>query len=153
MPRMTLKERFEDKFTPVTESGCWIWTATSDKRYGSFYTGDPDQPKMERAHRVSYKLYKGNIPEGILVCHECDVTLCVNPDHLFLGTHTDNMRDMANKGRAVFRTKYEVGVLEDIIFNLTPKEASEKYGIDAGHASRVKRGKTKLACNILEIIN
>jgi len=133
--------RFEEKYVPVTESGCWIWIASDDYRYGLFYTGESSS-KMEKAHRVSYKLYKGKIPNGLHVLHRCDNTFCVNPDHLFLGTHKDNMRDMVKKGRNKSEQKYSNEIIEDIIKNLTPKEAKNKYGIDSGYASRIKRGIT-----------
>ncbi len=89
-------ERFV-KFTRYKD-GCWIWTgAKRTSGYGVFKLDG----KAESAHRVSYKLFKGNIPEGIFVCHTCDNPMCVNPDHLFLGTASDNMMDAQNKGRLV----------------------------------------------------
>jgi hypothetical protein len=78
--------------------GCWIWTgATSGSSYGAAKMGG----KQWQAHRLSYTLHRGEIPAGLLVCHRCDVRTCVNPEHLFLGTHRDNMIDKVRKGRHV----------------------------------------------------
>lgn len=76
---------------------CWQWTGTrNNKGYGAlFFRG-----KVWRAHRVSYTIFCGEIPEGLLVCHHCDNPSCVNPSHLFLGHATTNMKDMVRKGRA-----------------------------------------------------
>lgn len=91
------KGRFESKFIPEPNTGCWLWTgAKAPRGYGSFYY--LEGPLL--AHRVSYLIYRGEIPEGMFVCHKCDVRCCVNPDHLFLGTNQDNMDDMVRKGRA-----------------------------------------------------
>ena len=75
---------------------CWLWTGclTLDK-YGRFWFNN----KIILAHRFSWEFHNGAIPEELFVCHKCDVRNCVNPDHLFLGTHQDNMSDKVNKGR------------------------------------------------------
>lgn len=75
---------------------CWIWTG-SISAYG--YGLTCRNSKTERAHRMAYELTYGQIPEGTLVLHKCDNRACVRPDHLFLGTQSDNIKDMDNKGR------------------------------------------------------
>lgn len=76
--------------------GCWLWTgARSTGGYGCLSVGG----KQALAHRFSYEMAHGPIPAGKLACHKCDVRCCVNPDHIFIGTHTDNARDRAAKGR------------------------------------------------------
>ncbi|QMV32471.1 endonuclease [Ralstonia phage Claudette] len=100
----TILERFEAKFDPCPTTGCYLWTAAiDDKGYGRLYTGvnDNGNPKAEQAHRVAYRLFVGPIPAGMEVCHHCDTPACVNPSHLFVGTHNDNMADRDAKGRAI----------------------------------------------------
>jgi len=89
-------QRFKDKFI-VANNGCWEWTGCLDKKgYGQFYY----KGKHRRAHRVSWALKYGEIPPSeLFACHKCDNPKCVNPDHLFLGTQSDNMKDMSRKGR------------------------------------------------------
>lgn len=78
---------------------CWLWTAAQLSRYGVFSVRTPNGTKTVRAHRYAYELAYGSIPDGLLVCHRCDTPLCVRPDHLFLGTQSDNVKDMHSKGR------------------------------------------------------
>lgn len=88
-------ERFWAK---VDKSGeCWIWTGGifPDRGYGAFSIHSKNRP----AHRIAWELTYGPIPDGLYACHHCDNRICVRPDHLFLGTATDNNRDMIAKGR------------------------------------------------------
>jgi hypothetical protein len=99
MAEMTLQERFEQKFQPVPWSGCWVWTAaTKEHGYGVIGIGSRKQGTM-KAHRLSYTLYKGDIPEDCVVMHLCNNPSCVNPDHLEAGTRKQNQRYMVDCGR------------------------------------------------------
>lgn len=88
-------------YIPVPECGCWIWLGARDQ-YGYGKLGSHGR-HMLSAHRLFYTFYKGEIPEGMSVCHKCDTPPCVNPDHLFLGTPLDNARDRERKGRGKFK--------------------------------------------------
>jgi predicted XRE-type DNA-binding protein len=93
---MTLSQRFWSKVTLAPKECCWEWTGCKlNNGYGQFRLNNRRLP----AHRVSYTLTKGEIPEGLMVRHTCDNRLCCNPDHLILGTHADNMADMTERKR------------------------------------------------------
>lgn len=77
--------------------GCWMWVgARKPTGYGNFYLAG----KHVNAHKAAWLLFKGEITNGLVVCHSCDVPSCVNPEHLFIGTHLENMQDMRAKGRS-----------------------------------------------------
>lgn len=82
--------------TEIDSNGCWVCSyAVSHKGYSRIFTNN----KNVRVHRLSYEHFRGEIPEGMMVCHRCDVRNCWNPSHLFLGTAQDNVDDMTAKGR------------------------------------------------------
>jgi DNA-directed RNA polymerase specialized sigma subunit len=146
----SMLERFEEKFEPVTESGCWIWTASVHGRgYGLFHTGlQRRRGKMEYAHRVSYELYHGVDPADEEVCHKCDVTSCVNPSHLFLGSHQDNMDDMRDKDRFLnSKERIDTEGQEQAIAlrakGYKMREIGDILGVSESHASRLSRGLRK----------
>lgn len=92
-----IEERFWEKVVRHGDDECWGWRAYLDERgYGRVWLGN----SMKYAHRISWRLNRGAIPPGLDVLHKCDNPACTNPNHLFLGTHQDNMTDKAQKGRA-----------------------------------------------------
>jgi hypothetical protein len=97
--RIPIRERFESKYYPEPNSGCWLWDAHCAKNGYGLIGGGGTGGGMKLAHRVSYELYVGPIPDGMNVLHKCDTPCCVNPDHLRLGTLSDNMQDMIDKRR------------------------------------------------------
>lgn len=93
----TMEERFWEKVEK--SDGCWLWTGSTISGYGYLHSGDKLVRKPLRAHRASWAIHHGPIPDGLWVLHHCDTPLCVRPDHLFLGDRRANMLDAARKGR------------------------------------------------------
>lgn len=151
-------ERVLDKVVRIPFSGCWIYSgATNDSGYGIVGTGGRGMPN-DRAHRITYRHFCGDIPKGMFVCHTCDVPSCCNPDHLFLGTNLDNVKDMIRKGRnsPPPRNPHVVGsvhplakVNEDQVIEMRElyrkgwkqKSLSEKYGIARQTVSKIINNK------------
>lgn len=143
LPKRSLESRFWQRVD--TSGECWIWQGGRDTSgYGKL---TPDS----RAHRISWELNVGPVPEGLWVLHRCDNPPCVRPDHLFLGTLQDNVADMVSKGRGVagvrhpmakvtpeivlaIRTRYSAG-------NVTQHALAREYGLVQSQISHIVRGK------------
>ncbi len=145
-PVLSEHERLEASITRVPESGCWIWTKSINR---SGYGKTKVRGKDVTAHRWSYELHKGPIPDGLHVCHSCDVRACVNPAHLWLGTHKDNNDDMIKKGRQATHIPTPTRKLtEDEVREIRAKrgivrivDLAKQYGVDYSNISRIHTGK------------
>lgn len=136
-PIEVLKQRFLAKIDKSGPNGCWIWlSSTNGRGYGqlSIRHGKP-----RYAHRIAYELFRGEIPHRVECLHTCDNPACVNPDHLVLGSHIDNMVDAAKKGRMSSKVTasqvIEMRMLRSS--GCTLRVLAQKYGIciSAVHAN------------------
>lgn len=146
----TLLQRFEDSYMPEPMSGCWIWTKSTLGPKRLFYGAIRKNGEKKYAHRVSFELFIGPIPRGKLVLHRCDVPLCVNPRHLFLGTHKENSDDKIKKGRERWASgeNHPCAKLkkEDVLAirrsGLSRGALSKVFGIDRRTIKDIVEGKT-----------
>lgn len=151
MPRIKVITRSIDdlagnfwKHVEITD-GCWMWTgATSDFGHGVFSSWEEGRSKIIRAHRMSWAIEHGRWPDR-LVLHRCDVPACVNPDHLYEGDQSDNMRDMVDRGRHHNPAqRLEDSIVEairrDAATDMTQDEVAIKHGVSQPYVSRLVRG-------------
>jgi hypothetical protein len=127
-----------------TKSGCWLWNGSINKSRGygiaSFGKG-----RGFLAHRVSYVLFVGAIPRGLLVLHDCDVRRCVNPAHFFLGTDGDNAKDSMNKLRKPSKLKpQDIPVIRRLYFEdcWSQRRVAAHFGVTQSNISHVLKGNT-----------
>lgn len=160
LAKRRLNERFESCFVPEPNSGCWLWTAYVDSSgYGRFTI----KGVGGLAHRLSLAIFREPAPDDLFVCHKCDNPSCVNPDHLFVGTHQDNMADMIAKGRHAHGATHafvknpmlcargegkplsskltDAAVREIRTLLGTNRDIGKRFGVDAAQISRIRTGK------------
>ena len=149
---MTLQERFDKKWITIGSGGCWIWVGASwTNGYGEI---EAHGKHHQFAHRISYELHVGPIPDGLCVLHTCDYPGCVNPKHLWLGTHADNMADMARKGRCPTKkgeanpfaklTDIQVVEIRRLLGTMRDYEIAKIYNVSPTHIGRIKLGKCRV---------
>ncbi len=146
-----LADRFWEKVSPEPNTGCWLWVgAYRDGGYGALGVGATSRS----AHRVAWELTHGPVPDGMEVCHTCDLPTCVNPEHLFLGTHLDNMRDRDAKGRGhqVYGARqHRAHFTDEIVLTMRARCAAggvsqsaiaREFGVSVNCIHHILRGKT-----------
>lgn len=144
--RDDLVQRFLSK-TERSATGCLLWTGAQSGGYGTAWNG----VKVIKAHRFAYEAWVGSIPDGLIVRHACDVPLCVEPTHLVLGTHRDNMRDMVDRQRSPVnagernpRSKLTAEQVEQVRRAVssgeTQTEVARRFGVTSQMIGRIVRG-------------
>lgn len=146
MTDATLRERFEAKVIK-NDDGCWGWL-------GAMWDGRPRiwmEGRVRYGYQASWVLHFGPIPEGMNVCHHCDNGACCRPDHLFIGTHTDNMRDALEKGRSALGERHGNARLTEKLVRYireqrrlgrSQRAIAEEIGVVRGTVEFVDQGKT-----------
>lgn len=153
MPRKYIRGTIEDRLEAYSDrsggpDACWPWTGSTRRGYG--LVSLPGS-RSRNAHVQLWIVENGPIPEGMEVCHSCDNPSCINPRHLFLGTHDDNMKDAVNKGRfprgssaqkARLREE-DIPVIRRVVQEGETRESvSKRYGVSAHAVSMIILGKT-----------
>lgn len=142
--KQTVEERFWDKVQPEPNTGCWLWAGGCNGwGYAYFWNNHGTM----RAHRWAWDNFVGAIPRGMYVLHSCDVRCCVNPAHLFVGTHADNMDDRNTKGRHTHGERQWLAKLTDQAvrdIRSSPQSGvalASKYGVNKCTISDVRTGR------------
>ena len=125
--------------TVVSERGCWEWQgAGHDAGYGIIMR----KRKRMFVHRLSYELWRGPIPKGMVIRHKCDNPCCVNPNHLIYGTQGDNIRDIVERGRHTGARLTPEAVAEIRASDEPTSMLASKYGVGVMSINRARRGST-----------
>lgn len=127
----------------ITESGCWIWMGSISEKYGYAFINW----KYYAAHRLAWIAFRGPIPDGLLVLHRCDIHLCCNPAHLFIGTHADNMDDMKCKQRQARGESHPAAKLTaEQVLAIRAADASygnlaQRFNVTKGMIAHIRKGR------------
>lgn len=144
-------ERFLAKVQYEPNTGCWLWAgALMSSGYGHML----HEGRYIGTHRLAYKLFVGDIPDGLVICHRCDVKPCVNPDHLWAGTTQENLIDCRDKGRlrpgrqpGEMNPKARLTEAEVIEIRSAPREygsrpaLAARYGVSVGMICQIRGGR------------
>jgi len=143
-PRIPIDQKISEKVVKIPESGCWLWIGSiTNHGYGTMTLG---RNKNISAHRASYELRHGPIPDGMLALHHCDIKCCVNPDHIFLGNQQDNMTDKVCKNRQAKGSKHgqakltEQQAREAKFGTAQPTELAQKFNCSAAMIRQILGG-------------
>jgi hypothetical protein len=146
---VSLRDRLYSKFIVRPKTRCWVWISTRNPQgYGLFQVGK----SARLAHRISWAYHNGD-PGDLCVLHRCDNPPCVNPEHLFLGTRTDNLKDMREKGRwkclnpqkgskNPFSVLTESQVKEIKRSTGSSREVAQRYGVNSSCVRKIRSGKS-----------
>lgn len=155
-------ERFEMGYTRGEPGDCWIWEKGTAQGYGRLRIGG----KVTKAHRVAYQLHHGDLDDSKIICHKCDNPSCVNPDHLWQGTHRENQDDAFRKRRKpTIRnigernpnsklTSLDVEMVLYLIFRgYGDREIAKRFGVSSTSVTLIRDGKTWLGVpRIVEVV-
>jgi hypothetical protein len=148
-----LVDRFRAYVGPQNDNGCILWTGPTRKGYGVIALGSRQNgrnPHVLLAHRVAYEFAHGPIPDGLGVLHSCDTPPCVNIQHLFLGTQTDNNADAVSKGRNTKGTKSPIAKLDDDSVKMI-RERYKLGGITQAQLAREHGVSSGIICEVISL--
>lgn len=142
---LSLRERLENYTHRADgEDGCWVWTGCrSSSGYGALNVAG----RMVATHRLAWEMANGAIPSGLFICHSCDNPSCINPAHLFLGTHIQNMADCKSKKRTMrgerhHQAKLSISVVREIRLGNGPlRFDAVRFGVSESTITRIRHGK------------
>lgn len=143
-PEISTLDRLLAKASKDEKTGCLNWTASRQNNgYGQFHLNGA----MRLAHRISFELHHGAVPEGMFVLHKCDNRICINPDHLFVGTQAENLADMVAKGRQAngisnghtrLRDQDVIAIRRSV--GVSQADLARSFGTTSTHIRRIRSG-------------